>query len=411
MAVFSHYGFASVSTDTGHLSNDGSWALDQPEKIIDWGWRAMHGSVELAKEITKAYYSDEIQYSYYAGCSTGGRQGLKEIQRFPHDFDGVLAGAPAWWTNHLQPWTTWIAQQNLPETKPEHISASQFLAIVREVKDSMRSSRRRDRQHHSRSSILRPQLRRSSLQYVELKHLNLLNCSQLQTLQKLYNPYIADGNFVFPGFALGADPSLLTLAANQLGEGFFKWFVYNDTSYSYQNFTYADVQAADRVDPGDATADQFDISEFKNHGGKLIMYHGYADWAIPTGSTPYYYHETEAAMPNDSLDDFYRLFMIPGMFHCSGSVTAPWYIGGASQNGGVMNATYSVPGYMDAQHDAVLALMRWVEEGSAPDYIVATKFHNDTAPVVASQRPLCVYPKVAKYQGSGDVGDASSWTC
>ena len=188
MAVFSHYGFASVSTDTGHLSNDGSWALDQPEKIIDWGWRAMHGSVELAKEITKAYYSDEIQYSYYAGCSTGGRQGLKEIQRFPHDFDGVLAGAPAWWTNHLQPWTTWIAQQNLPETKPEHISGVPIPRHRERSQRPMRSSRRRDRQHHSRSSILRPQLRRSSLQYVELKHLNLLNCSPASDSSEALQP-------------------------------------------------------------------------------------------------------------------------------------------------------------------------------------------------------------------------------
>ena len=410
MAAFSHFGFASVSTDTGHISMNGSWALNQPEKIIDWGWRAMHGTVELAKQIVSAYYTADIQYSYYAACSTGGRQGLKEIQRFPGDFDGVLAGAPAWWTNHLQTWTTWIAQQNLPETEPKHISASQYAAIVNEVKAQC------DPQDGVTDGIIQSpdtcQLDYDGLCSAE--NTNTSTCLtpvQLSTLQKLYNPYIEDGNFVFPGFALGADPSLLTLTPNQLGYGFLQWFIYNDTSYTYENFSYADVVAADRVDPGDATAEQFDISAFRNRGGKLIMYHGWEDMAIPTGSTPYYYHATQDAMPDVDLDDFYRLFLIPGMGHCAGSKVAPWYIGGGSQIGGVKNVNYSVPGYMDAEHDAVLALMRWVEEGKAPEKIIATKFDNDTAPNVVRQRPLCVYPRVAKYDGKGTVDEAESWTC
>ena len=411
MMVFSHYGFASVSTDTGHLSMDGAWALNHPESIIDWGWRAMHGTVELAKQIVTTYYSDDIQYSYYAGCSTGGRQGLKEIQRFPNDFDGVLAGAPAWWTNHLQTWTTWIAQQNLPESEPKHINADQYAAIVKEVKAQC------DPQDGVTDSIMQNP-GACNFNYDSLlcssENANTSTCltpTQLDTIQKLYHPYIEDGNFVFPGFALGADPSLLTLAPASLGYGFLQWFVYNDTSYSYQNFSYADVQAADRVNPGDATADDFDISAFKNKGGKLIMYHGWEDMAIPTGSTPYYYEATKKAMPASNLDDFYRLFLIPGMGHCAGSMVAPWYIGGASQNRGVKNVTYSVPGYMDTEHDAVLALMRWVEEGKAPEHIVATKFDNDTAPAVVRQRALCVYPKVAQYKGSGDVDEASNWVC
>jgi feruloyl esterase len=115
MAAFSHYGFATVSTDTGHLSHelDSSCALNQPESIIDWGWRAMHGSLELAKQIAAAYYGDAIQHSYYASCSTGLRQGLRSIQLFlfPEDFDGLLMGAPAFWTTYLQTWTAWIAQK------------------------------------------------------------------------------------------------------------------------------------------------------------------------------------------------------------------------------------------------------------------------------------------------------------
>ena len=411
MAAFSHFGFASVSTDTGHISTNGSWALNQPEKIIDWGWRAMHGTVELAKQIVSAYYSADIQYSYYAACSTGGRQGLKEIQRFPDDFDGVLAGAPAWWTNHLQTWTTWIAQQNLPETEAKHISAYQYAAIVAEVKSQC------DPQDGVADNIIQsPDTCKFDYDRLLCSAANTntsicLTPTQLETLQKLYTPYVEDDNFVFPGFALGADPSLLTLTPNQLGYGFLQWFIYNDTSYTYQDFSYADVVAADRVDPGDATADQFDISAFRARGGKLIMYHGWEDMAIPAGSTPYYYHATQEAMPDVDLDNFYRLFLIPGMGHCAGSKVAPWYIGGGSQIGGVKNVNYSVPGYMDAEHDAVLALMRWVEEGEAPEKIIATKYDNDTAPNVLRQRPICVSPKVARYKGKGNVDDAESWTC
>lgn len=123
-----------MSTDTGHnsFSQDGSWALNK-EKLTDWGYRAMHGSVVLAKEIVQAYYGCESKYSYYSGCSTGGRQGLKEVEMFPEDFDGVLAGAPAWWTSHLQTWTVKAGLYNLPTTSAHHIPPTLFSVIGAEV--------------------------------------------------------------------------------------------------------------------------------------------------------------------------------------------------------------------------------------------------------------------------------------
>ena len=119
MGSLSHYGFATMSTNTGHYSNtsDGSWALNQPEKVFDWGYRAMHESVVLSKQAIKAYYGNDTSFNYYSGCSTGGRQGLKELTMFPDDFDGIIAGAPAWWTTHLQPWTAQVALANLPVSR------------------------------------------------------------------------------------------------------------------------------------------------------------------------------------------------------------------------------------------------------------------------------------------------------
>ncbi|MCJ1321843.1 hypothetical protein MMC15_007188, partial [Xylographa vitiligo] len=129
------YGFAVISTDTGHNSSsfDISWALNQPEKKIDWGYRAMHGSIVMAKQLVTSYYHCSIRYSYYSGCSTGGRQGLKDIELYPEDFDGVLAGAPAWWTTHLQTWTIKLGTYNLPVNASSHIPVSLFPVISAEV--------------------------------------------------------------------------------------------------------------------------------------------------------------------------------------------------------------------------------------------------------------------------------------
>ena len=135
MANFSHYGFAAISTDTGHNSSqsDGTWALNHPKRIIDWGYRTMDGSVALGKQIIGAYHGGAIAYNYYASCSTGGRQGLKEIQQYPEDFDGIAVGAPSWWVTHLQPWTEHMGITNLTLSSPGHINATQFAVYVTKV--------------------------------------------------------------------------------------------------------------------------------------------------------------------------------------------------------------------------------------------------------------------------------------
>jgi len=218
--------------------------------------------------------------------------------------------------------------------------------------------------------------------------------------------------------ALGADPTPLvgitdTGVPSPLGTTYIENFVVNDTNWDFHTFDYSLVQYAEQLDPGNATADDFDLSAFKARGGKLLQYHGLADPLIATGSSMYYYKHVLGTMEPKgvNLDDFYRFFLIPGMGHCAGSEVAPWYIGAA---GGslVTGATYSVPGYMDAKHDIILAIMSWVEKGHAPDKIIATKFVNDTVSLgVQSQRPLCVYPSQASYGGLGNVNDADNWSC
>ncbi|RYC55672.1 hypothetical protein CHU98_g10536 [Xylaria longipes] len=406
MGEYTHYGFATVSTDTGHLSDieDSSWALNNPDSIIDWSYRALHGSVNLAKQIVSAYYSDNtttaatIKHSYYTGCATGGRQGLRSLQLYPDDFDGVLIGDAAWQTTHLQSWSTWVPLQNYPPESPYHITEALFSSLTTRITEAC------DGQDGVIDSIIQDPAS-CRVEYATLlcssPSANQAACvsePQLTTLQKMLSPYTINNTIVFSGLPFGAELSILASGANSIGYGYFQNFVYNDTSFNFTSYSDNDFLTAVRINPGRATADDFDISSFKERGGKIIMYHGYADPLIPAGSSIEYFNRTLEAMHIDEsqLSSFLRLFLIPGMNHCVSSAPtqpdAPWYVAAASQIAGiagrltgVSNVTHSVPGYIDAKHDSVLALMKWVEEGVPPDELIATKFVNETAPTVESQ--------------------------
>ncbi|KAH8801768.1 putative ferulic acid Esterase/Feruloyl esterase [Xylogone sp. PMI_703] len=422
MGTNSLYGFASMSTDTGHISGtaDGSWALNNPEGLIDWGYRAMHGSVELSKQLIEAYYGSPARYNYYLGCSTGGRQGLKEVQFYPDDFDGVVAGAPAWWTSHLQPWTTQIGKINLPADAPYSIPASLLPVIEAEV------FRQCDPQDGLRDNVISDP---AGCNFNPMKLLcragantsNCLTAPQLGTLYKLHHDYVeTNQTFVFPAYALGSEAQwdytvTVPEAPNTLGTDYIADFLVNNSNWNWETYDYSYVQLADKINPGQATANDFDMSPFSKKGGKLLQYHGWADGYISTGSSIYFHDQvSQTLIPKGvELDDWYRFFLVPGMQHCGGSVhDAPWYFAGASQALTLSPTVHSTPGYRDSKHDIVLAIMDWVENGVAPDEIIATKFTNDKVEDgVLRQRPLCPYPKQATWNGRSDPDRASSWKC
>ncbi|OTA99052.1 hypothetical protein M426DRAFT_325459 [Hypoxylon sp. CI-4A] len=414
MGILSQYGFATLSTDTGHISasGDGSWALNAPESIIDWAHRAMHGSVVLGKEIITSYYSNSsgIKYSYYAGCSTGGRQGLKEAQLHPDSFDAITVGAPAWWTPHLAANTLQLGLYNYPESSPGYINFTLVPAIVAEMQKQC------DPQDGLVDGIISDPYGcnfnfEALLCTPDSDPTTCLSLEQLETVYKSYSPWVDTNNtYVFPAVSLGTDISF-SLSPSTYGYDLFRYFVYNDTEWDYTKFSYSDVELADSINPGSAAADQFDMTAFKERGGKIIKYHGGADSLIPTGSSIHFYKQVlQTLVPQGvNVDDFYRFFLVPGMNHCSGSDVAPWYIGAASQS--ISDVTHSIPGFEDSDHDVILAMVAWVEDGKAPDQLVATKFVNDTASLgVERQRPLCPYPKQAKYV-SGDPDESASWEC
>ncbi|CAI7591794.1 unnamed protein product [Penicillium bialowiezense] len=420
------YGFTTLSSNLGHVGIDtaGTWAIDRPESVIDWGYRAWHGTTVLGKLLINNWYGTSSKYNYFYGCSTGGRQSMKNLQMYPEDYDGIIAGAPAWWTTHQQLWNLKQTIYQAPADSAHTIPETMFDIIAAEA------IRQCDRQDGLVDSII------SDPQGCNFDP-NTLACNatsatgecltspQLSTLWKLYNDWVdVNQTFVYGHMWLGSEASWLLgnigLGKNTTIEQQY-WYPRDimglGEDFTWEDLSYKTVELADRLDPGNATADKFDISDFHNRGGKFLHYHGMSDAYVSPDASIYYYNHASSAMKPQGvvMDDFYRLFLVPGMEHCLSTpdnMNAPWYFAGPDQAATINTGTYSTPGYRDARHDIVLAMMAWVENGTAPNDIIATKWKNDTsADEVLRQRPICHYPHQAKYNGKGDPNNAASWSC
>jgi hypothetical protein len=441
---------ASLSTDTGHSSSpiNASWALNQPERKTDWGWRAIHGSTVLGKQLVQAYYYDQpLTYSYFSGCSTGGRQGLKELQNFPDSFDGALIGAPAWWTSHLHPYFIHAFLTNYPQTGPGHLSNADVLLLAGEVigqcdhLDGVRDG------IVSRPELCNPNFATLLCPSAARPNYPCLTPAQIATAHRLYSPWVSSRNaseLLYPGLMPGSEHQWYLLLngthPSPYGLEYVRNFLLDDPSWDWRTFDESIVDLADAADPGDATADDYAaLAAVRERGGKIVLWHGLADGLIPTNGSVLFYNRTAEALSSSSasvgrgedgkgngygdgvgddlagsLDDFFRMFLIPGLQHCWGtSVDAPWHIGGAFQSSLMGSGAWSVPGFEDPEHDALLALVEWVEQGRPVDRIVATTWTSpmDPSSGVRRQRPICPWPRYAVWDGVGDVDVASSWTC
>jgi hypothetical protein len=405
-------GYAVTETDTGHSgeATDASWALRHPEKIVDFGYRAIHEMTRVSKAAIKAYYGKGPQHSYFAGCSNGGRQALMEAQRFPEDYDGILAGAPANFWTHLLTSALFDAKA-LTADPGDYIPSSKLPAIARAVnaacdaQDGVIDGILNDpRKCHFDPAVLLCAASDSD---------SCLTARQVATLTKLYaGARDSRGREIFPGFMRGAEdvpgswnvwitgaaPGRSLLFA--FGNGFFTNMVYGKADWNYRDADLDQALAmADTNTARDLNATDLNLTAFKAHGGKLILYHGWDDPAISALNTTNYYDSVVGRMGTRDTEAFLRLYMVPGMLHCGGGPGTDSF----GQSGG--------PELKDAQHNVQLSLEQWVEKGSAPAEIVATKFQGaGTSASVRMTRPLCPYPQEAKYKG-GDSNDASSFVC
>lgn len=318
-----------------------------------------------------------------------------------------------------------VAKKNLPVTADYNIPVELFPAIGAEVLKQC------DTSDGLRDNIImnpalcdfEPETLLCGPNVTNQTEAGCLTAPQISTLYSIYNDYVdVNQTFVFPHLELGSEaqwPVLLgSYIPNPLGYEYPQYMLGYGPNWNYSSFDYSVVQDADRTDPGNCSATDYDLSPFEAKGGKLITYQGYADALIPTGSSIYFYKEVlKTLYPKGvEIDGFFRHFLIPGMQHCAETppdMNGPWYIAGASQAGTLYppGAVHSVPGFEDAQHDVLLALMAWTEKGVAPDQVIATVWENSTIyNEVLRQRPICPYPKEALYQG-GDEKDPGNWKC
>lgn len=399
-------GYASASTDTGHLSSDTYWAVGHPERVVDYAYRAKHLVTVAAKGLIAAYYGGPPMKSYLNSCSNGGRQALMEVQRYPGDYDGVVAGAPWNFQSHSAAGMIWTAQ-SLAEPgasiAPAKLPAIQAAVIAScDSVDGLVDGLIED----PRRCTFDPAVLRCTGAETD----SCLTAPQLTALQKLYQgpKNQRTGEQIYQGWAPGSEASWLGIVTNQsplsLGLSYFSNLVYEDQNWDYKKFDFDSGMAfADKKIGSLANAMATDMSAAKNRGVKVIMYQGWNDQVLQPGFTPDFYEKVSVAMGGlAATQEFSRLFMVPGMTHC--------YFGpGATSFGGVGQ---QIPPVRDATHDLQKALENWVENGVAPETMIATKYSDDAAAArtVSKTRLLCSYPKVAHYK-AGDPDSAGSFEC
>jgi feruloyl esterase len=389
-ALRDHY--ATASTDTGHEGSfrDASFSFGHPEKLVDFEYRAVHEMTIKAKAIIAAYYGAAPKFSYWDGCSSGGREGLVEAQRFPRDYDGIIAGAPANNWVPLMASGVWIWQANhsgdaviLSRDKLEvlHRGALDACDLLDGVKDGVIGS---------------PPNCKFDPKVLRCKggaNANCLTGPEVEAADKIYqgpkNP--RTGERIFPGlepgselrwwmFGDGGDPAIVG--------SYFRYLVFKDAGWKAASLNFdSDIALAEKLNGRELSANDPDLSEFFGDGGKLILYHGLTDPIISPQNTINYYGRVSRES-GAKAEASVRLFLAPGMDHCSG---------------GVGPSTF----------DARKSLVDWVEQKKAPEMILAD--HPSEGPGATREpdktRPLCAYPKIAKYKGTGSTDEASSFVC
>ncbi len=399
-------GFAMAQTNTGHYASrepSATFVLSNPQKAIDYAHRAVHLTAVTAKEIARRYYSEPVSKAYWNSCSNGGRQGLIEAQRYPEDFDGIVANAP--WVD--QTGFTIGAIWNQQAFAETHVSADK-LALVADralaqcdavdgLRDALIDDPRQCSFNVARDVPVCAAGNETSAA--------CLTPAEAATVQKVYDGPQSAGKRIFPGFMVGSEAVLprpggapgsgwLGLIAPGepggssadfgLAQGTMRYLVFDppQPEWDFKSFDFGRHPPLLERGGKLANATDTNLRAFRARGGKLLITYGWADAILqPLMGVEYYEKAVTANGANGT--DFMRLFMVPGMAHCAGGVGPD-------------------------QYDAVTAVIDWVEKGAAPDSLVASKIANGA---VTRSRPLCPYPQVARYRGQGSIDDAANFEC
>lgn len=382
-------GYAIAGSNAAHDTQDGSFAIDHPEKLIDWGHRGIHEMTVAAKKIIAAHYGEEARYSYWNSCSTGGRQGLNAAERYPEDFDGLAIGAPANPMTRLQLGSIWnnlavnrTSDSFIPREGWQAIHAAVLAAC--DAADGLADG-----------LINNPLACRFEPEVLACERQDTGFClkpDQIAALEAIYqgarNPRTDEQ--IYPGWAPGFEGGMPGPTAREVPQqdaiDTFR-VIFNDPDWDYRSVSFDDVVT--RSDErGNATinaADPARLADLFAHGGKILLYHGWNDVGISAlGSLDYYTRAVAANGGEEAASRNIRLFLAPGMSHCQG---------GDGPN----------------QFDKLAVLSAWVEQGRAPDRIDAA--HYNSAGEIDRTRPLCPFPRLATYDGTGSIDDAANFTC
>ncbi len=400
-------GYATGSTDTGHsgANDDGAWALGHLDRLLNYAQRGIHLMAQANKGIVRAFYGKAPVHSYFNGCSFGGKQALTEVQRYPEDFDGVIAGDPAnnfirhYIGGHLWGAMAMDGDGYIPAAKVPLIGNAVNAACdaLDGVKDGILNDPRRC---HFDPAVLQCKTGDAP---------DCLTGAQVAAIQKIWRGLTdANGGQIYPGLMPGGEAESAGWVRYFSGTGpgagrhaaltnaFFRYMVFENPEWDFHNFRFSgtagfdnDLQVTEDKMGAMFDATDADLRPFRSHGGKLIQYHGWSDPDIPPTNSINYFEsvvQSVGGKRSSNLQDtreFYRLFMVPGMLHCTGG-----------------------PG--PSRFDAVAALEQWVEQKRAPEQIIASHATNNK---VDRTRPLCAYPQEAKYKGTGSTDEAANFVC
>ncbi|KAJ5773093.1 hypothetical protein N7457_007989 [Penicillium paradoxum] len=407
LAYTAQLGFAAVGTNNGHNGTSGEAFYHNPEVIKDYAYRALHTGVVVGKQLTKQFYDQGFKKSYFLGCSTGGRQGWKSIQKYPNDFDGVVAGAPAINFVNLSSWRARFYPITGPPSSETFLSTAEWKIVHEEILRQCDAIDGAEDGIIEDPDLCRPVLESLTCDPSVPNKTSCLTSAQVNTVEQVLSPFYGlDGTILYPRMQPGSEVLTATTLYNgkpfQYSQDWFRYVVYNDLSWSGESFTIQDAAVALAQNPYNIQTWEGDISSFKNAGGKVLHYHGLQDPKISSEISKMYYSHVSNTMklPPSKLDEFYRFFQISGMGHC----------GDGDGANGIGHGTNTYNG-VHPEDNVLMAMVQWVEDGKAPDTVRGAKFSNGPGSKIEYERRHCRWPRRNVFTGPGDYKDENAWAC
>ncbi|KAL4885662.1 putative feruloyl esterase B [Aspergillus karnatakaensis] len=399
-------GFATVGANNGHNGTSGEPFYNAPDVIEDFAHRSVHTGIVVGKKLTKLFYEEGYNKSYYMGCSTGGRQGFKLAQQYPNELDGILAGAPAFNFVNLLSWSGHFYPITGPVGSDTFLTTDEWALVHEEILRQCDSLDGAEDGVIEDTDLCHPDVS-TILCNSESAVGTCLTEAQVNTVHQVFSPFLSsNGTLLYPRMQPGSEilaaPAMYNGVPFKYSADWYKYVVYSDPNWNATQWTVKDAERALRQNPYNIQTWDADLTPIRRAGAKILSYHGLQDQLISSDNSKLYYHRVQKAMGLNSteLDDFYRFFQISGMAHCADGDGA-YAIGSRAET----------EAGTDPEDNVLLAMVRWVEEGIAPETVRGAKYTDGVGSEVEYRRKHCRYPRRNVYKGPGAYTDENAWEC